>query len=157
MKPESFTLDSNLPYTLAFVAYRLPGTDSPDYAATRVLADVLASQRGDLYALVPAGKALYARSSWRRRYPKASVGFGIAALPASTAPTGVVADMRSIVANYVREGVPAELVEAAKRSEIASAHCSGAIRSRIWPRSGRRRWPRKAATRRTMTSTRSGV
>ena len=29
-----------------------PGTDSPDFAAARVMADVLASQRGDLYALV---------------------------------------------------------------------------------------------------------
>jgi zinc protease len=121
VKQESFTLDSNLPYTLAFIAYRLPGTDRPDYAATRVMADVLASQRGDIYALVPAGKALYASFELAETYPKASVGFTIAALPASTAPTGVVADARSIVSNYVREGFPAELVEAAKRSEIASA------------------------------------
>jgi len=121
VKPESFTLDSNLPYTLAFTAYRLPGTDSPDFAAARVMADVLASQRGDLYALVPAGKALYAQFELAETYPKASVGFSVAALPASTAPTGIVADMRSIVANYVRDGFPAELVEAAKRSEVASA------------------------------------
>jgi zinc protease len=121
VKQESFTLDSNLPYTLAFLAYRLPGTDSPDYAATRVMADVLASQRGDLYALVPAGKALYASFELAETYPKASVGFSIAALPASTAPTGVVADARSIVASYVQHGFPAELVDAAKRSEIASA------------------------------------
>jgi zinc protease len=121
VKQDSFTLDSNLPYTLAFIAYRLPGTESSDYAATRVLADVLASQRGDLYALVPAGKALYANFDLAETYPKASVGFSVTALPASTAPTGVVADMRAIVANYVRQGVPAELVEAAKRQEIASA------------------------------------
>jgi zinc protease len=121
VKPESFTLDSNLPYTLAFIAYRLPGTNSPDFAAARVMADVLASQRGDLYALVPAGKALFAQFELAETYPKASVGFSVAALPASTAPTGVVADMRSIVANYVRDGFPEELVEAAKRTEVASA------------------------------------
>src|SRR5712691_1468850 len=121
VKQDSFTLDSNLPYTLAFVAYRLPGTDSPDYAAARVMADVLASQRGDIYALVPAGKALYAAFQLAENYPKASVGFSIAALPASTAPAGVVGDMRSIVANYVRQGFPGELVEAAKRSAIAAA------------------------------------
>ena len=121
VKPESFTLDSNLPYTLAFIAYRLPGTESPDFAAARVMADVLASQRGDLYALVPAGKALYAQFELAETYPKASVGFSIAALPASTAPTGIVADMRSVVADYVRDGFPAELVEAAKRTEVASA------------------------------------
>ena len=121
VKPESFTLDSNLPYTLAFIAYRLPGTNSPDFAAARVMADVLASQRGDLYALVPAGKALFAQFELAETYPKASVGFSVAALPASTAPTGVVADMRLIVANYVRDGFPEELVEAAKRTEVASA------------------------------------
>jgi zinc protease len=121
VKPESFTLDSNLPYTLAFIAYRLPGSNSPDFAAARVMADVLASQRGDLYALVPAGKALFAQFELAETYPKASVGFSVAALPASTAPTGVVADMRSIVANYVRDGFPEELVEAAKRTEVASA------------------------------------
>ena len=121
VKQDSFTLDSNLPYTLAFVAYRLPGTESADYAAARVMADVLASQRGDLYALVPAGKALYANFDLAETFPKASVGFSVAALPAATAPDAVVRDMRSIVANYVRQGFPAELVEAAKRQEIASA------------------------------------
>ena len=121
VKQGDFTLDSNLPYTLAFIAYRLPGSDSPDYAAARIMADVLASQRGDIYALVPAGKALYAGFQLAETYPKASVGFSIAALPASTAPTAVVADMRSIVASYVQKGFPAELVEAAKRSAVASA------------------------------------
>lgn len=121
VKPDNFTLDSNLPYTLAFVAYRLPGTDSADYAAARVMADVLGSQRGDLYALVPAGKALYANFELAETYPKASVGFSVAALPSSTAPTGIVADMRMVVATYLQQGFPAELVEASKRSEIASA------------------------------------
>src|SRR5208283_2495975 len=31
VKSETFTLDSNLPYLLGFIAYRFPGTDSPDY------------------------------------------------------------------------------------------------------------------------------
>ena len=121
VKPESFTLDSNLPYTLAFISYRLPGTDSADFAAARVLADVLASQRGNLYALVPAGKALFATFELAEMYAKASVGFSVAALPASTAPADVVANMRSIVAGYVRTGFPADLIDAAKRAEVASA------------------------------------
>ena len=48
VKTDTFTIDSNLPYTLAVIGYRLPGTDSKDYAASQVLADVLSSQRGDL-------------------------------------------------------------------------------------------------------------
>ncbi len=51
-------LDSDLPYSLTFIAYRMPGTSSPDYAAVQILGDVLASERANLYALVPQGKAL---------------------------------------------------------------------------------------------------
>ncbi len=121
IKAETFTLDSNLPYVLGFIAYRLPGTDSPDYAASQILADVLGSQRGDLYALVPEGKALAAQFSVSESYPKASVGFGIVALPAGADPAGVINQMRGILTKYASSGVPEELVEASKRSEIAQA------------------------------------
>ena len=82
VKSEAFTLDSNLPYTLGFIAYRFPGTDSPDYAASQILADVLSSQRADLYGMVPAGKALAAEFGMVETYPKASVGYGVVVLPA---------------------------------------------------------------------------
>lgn len=121
VKAESFTLDSNLPYLLAFIAYRMPGTGSPDYPAARILSDVLTSQRGDLYALVPAGKALAAQFGMAESYPQASVGFSVAALPASGDTAAIVAEMKKVLANYVSKGVPAELVDAAKRSEIASS------------------------------------
>ncbi len=124
MKHESFSLDSNLPYTLAIVSYRLPGTDSADFAATRILADVLASQRGDIYALVPAGKALEAQFELAETYPKASVGFAYAVLPAGTAPTSVVTSLTDIVSGYLRTACLAELVDAAKRSEIAQRRVS---------------------------------
>ena len=121
VKHESFSLDSNLPYTLAIISYRLPGTDSADYAATRVMADVLASQRANIYGLVPAGKALEAQFQLAETYPMASAGFAYAVLPAATAPSSVVASLTGIISDYLRTGLPAELVEAAKRSEIASA------------------------------------
>jgi len=121
VKPETFTLDSNLPYVLAFISYRMPGTDSPDYAATQVLADVLGSQRADLYGMVPAGKALAAEFGMVETYPKASVGFGLVALPADADSAIAIAEMRGILNNYAQKGVPEDLVEAAKRSELAQA------------------------------------
>jgi zinc protease len=121
VKQESFTLESNLPYALAFVAFRLPGTDSPDFAAARVLADVLASQRGEIYALVPAGKALQAEFDLEETYRKASVGFAVAAVAAGADPSAAVASLTSIVSAAGRNGVPAELVDAAKRAEMAGA------------------------------------
>jgi zinc protease len=121
VKPETFTLDSNLPYVLGFIAYRMPGTDSPDYAATQILADILASQRGDVYAMVPAGKALYASFGVAESYPKASVGFGEIALPAGADPAGPINELRQIVESYAQKGLPQDLFDASKRSEIASA------------------------------------
>ncbi len=120
-KSQTLNINSNLPYTLGFIAYRLPGTDSPDYAAVQILADVLASQRGDLYAMVPAGKALAAQFGLAETYRKASVAFGVVAQPAGVDINNALGEMRKILANYAANGVPSDLVEAAKRSEIAQA------------------------------------
>jgi zinc protease len=121
LKTESFTLNSNLPYVLGYIAYRFPGTESPDYAASQILADVLGSQRADLYAMVPAGKALETAFGVTETYPKASVGYGVVVLPSSADTAAVIAEMQGVIANYATKGVPAELVEAAKRSEVAGA------------------------------------
>ena len=121
VKPETFTLDSNLPYVLGFIAWRMPGTDSPDYAALQILADVLASQRGDIYGMVPAGKALAAEFGLAEAYPKASVGYGVVALPAGQDATPPLEELRQIVNKYAANGVPDDLVDAAKRAEIAQA------------------------------------
>jgi zinc protease len=64
----STEMKTDRPVGTQMIAMRVPGLDSPDFPALEVLSDVLSSQRGDLYALVPQGKAL-------------SVGFGIEPLP----------------------------------------------------------------------------
>ncbi len=120
-KTESFTIDSNLPYVLGFIAYRMPGTDSPDFAAAQILGDVLANERADLYGMVPAGKALAAEFGFAEAYRKASVGYGVVALPADADAAGAMTEMRQIIEGYATNGVPADLVDAAKRSEIAQA------------------------------------
>lgn len=121
VKKESFTLDSNLPYTLVFTAYRMPGTESRDFAAVRILSDVLASQRGNLYGMVPQGKALAAEFGLAQTFPRASVGYGVLVLPADADPAPATEEMRKILSDYAAHGVPAELVDAAKRGEVANA------------------------------------
>jgi zinc protease len=121
VKSETFTLDSNLPYVLGFIAYRFPGTSSTDFAAAEILADVLNSQRADLYGLVPAGKALAAEFGVAEPYTQASVGYGVVALPAGADAGSAIKEMRDILARYAATGVPTELVEAAKRQELADA------------------------------------
>ena len=121
VKAESFTLDSNLPYTLVSLAFRFPGTDDPDYAAATVLSDVVSSQRAKLYDLVPQGKALGTQFGMFESYPKASVAAALAAVPAGADTSGITADLKSIMSDYATNGVPPDLVEAAKKSEVASA------------------------------------
>lgn len=118
---DTFSIDSNLPYLLAITSFRFPGTDSPDFAAARILSDVLESQRANLYALVPAGKALGTEFALLETYPKASAAFALAALPAGADPTSINAEVKKILTDYASNGVPADLVDAAKKGEIASA------------------------------------
>ena len=141
---QSFTIDSNLPYVLGFIAYRMPGTDSPDYAAMQILSDVLASQRADLYGMVPAGKALAAEFGLAETYRKASVAFGLVALPASGDVSGAITEMRQIIDRYAASGVPAD------RKPSSSAIPFPGSRT-----CGQRLWLRRAAIRRKRTSMRS--
>ncbi len=56
VKPETLRLGTDLPYGLAVAAFRWPGSNSPDFAAAQVLADVLGSQRSSLRDL-PCARA----------------------------------------------------------------------------------------------------
>ncbi len=116
---ESIAMDSDLPYGLALVAYRLPGYQSPDFAAGQVLSDVLSSQRGELYALVPKGKALSAGFD-DTPLPKAAAGYAFAAFPKGDDGKALIGMIKSSIGNYLTKGFPPELVEAAKRQEIAA-------------------------------------
>ncbi len=120
MKPDTITMDTDLPYGLAMVAYRLPGFDSPDFAASQILADVLASQRGDLYALVPQGKALETDFSLNT-LPKAASAYAVIVFPPGSDGPALIRKAKEIIAGYVKNGVPSELVEAAKYKEEAEA------------------------------------
>ena len=120
MKAVSLKMEGDLPYGLALAAYRLPGSENPDFAAGVILADVLDSARGDLYGLVPAGKALFTAFDGGA-LPKAAFGYALAAFPAGGDGDGLVTSIKAVVDSYVKNGVPPDLVEAAKRHEIANA------------------------------------
>ncbi len=85
------------------------------------MGDVLSSQRGNLFELVPQGKALQTEFGFAETYTKASVAYSAAVLPADGNAAPVIAEMRKILSDYAANGVPAELVEAAKRREISGA------------------------------------
>ena len=102
---------------------RVPGLDSPDFPALEVLSDVLGSERGALYALVPQGKALSAGFSYNP-LPRAGIAMASVTFPAGRDATALEREVRAILAGIAKNGVPADLVAAAKRQERREARNS---------------------------------
>ncbi|HKJ91731.1 MAG TPA: insulinase family protein, partial [Longimicrobiales bacterium] len=120
VQPDTMTIPSDFPFGVGAIALRMPGTSSPDYAAAQVLADVLSSQRGTLYGLVPAGKALIAQFQLQSE-PQAGIGLALVAYPKGADAHALVDTVRTILKADLAGGLPPDLVEAAKRRELAQA------------------------------------
>jgi zinc protease len=116
----SFTVDTDRPNGTLMIAMRVPGLDSPDFPALEVLSDVLSNHRFDLYELVPQGKALDAEFLLDP-LPKAGLAYASVAFLAGEDPKQVESAVRAILTKVVKEGVPAELVDAAKVQERSAA------------------------------------
>lgn len=111
---------TDLPYGMAVTAFRLPGVRDQDFAAARVLANVLNSQRAALYALRPQGKALYGGFQLQD-LPDASLGYAIAAFPKGADSDTLVKTLKTILRDAARHGVAPDLVTAAKRQVLTAA------------------------------------
>jgi len=114
VKAETIRLKTDEPSGTIAAAFRTPGYDSPDYAAVKVLADVLNSQRGTLYALVPEGKALDTGFEFLA-LPKAGLGFALAEFPRGANVNALESDLKKILLDIKKNGVSPDLVEASKR------------------------------------------
>ncbi len=108
------------PYTLTFVAYRVPGYDSPDYYASEILTDVLNSPRGALFDLQATGKSLGTGASVDT-HPELGASLVYSVVPTSTKGETAVADLEAVIDKYKQTGLPADLVEIAKQRELAQA------------------------------------
>lgn len=117
--PPAKTLKLTTDYPVGFVtiAFPMPGYSAKNFAVADILSDVLSSERGALYDLVPQGKAL---STGFEYVPKKEAGFGVAlaAFPKGGDSDKMMQEIRHVLAS-LRKGVPADLVEAAKKREIA--------------------------------------
>lgn len=112
--PQLLSLNTDDPNGGLVIALRMPGLDSPDYWALKVLGDVLDSTRGDLYGLVPQGKALSAGFGFGAM-PKAGVAFAGASFPSGGDAKALESEIRAILARIAKDGVPPDLVAATKR------------------------------------------
>ncbi len=115
---------SDQPFTAVLLGYRLPGYDSPDYAAGVIAGDVLNSQRGALADLAATGK-VYQAGFQAQSFPKTTVGLTFAIVPISTKPETADGWLRSVINTYAKSGVPSDLVAAAKLREVSDLEFAG--------------------------------
>jgi zinc protease len=120
LKPAKIEIESDLPYGLAAVAYRMPGYSDPEFAASVVMADALDSRRGDLYGLAAEGKALSGGFD-ASALPAAGFGYAHAAFPQGQDSATLILEMKQAIARYLDQGFSEDLVEATKRREVAEA------------------------------------
>ena len=120
VQPATFTVDTDQPAGTLMIATRTPGPRDADFAALEVLADVLTSQRFDLYGLVPRGKATAAEFALEP-LPEAGLAYAVLSFTSGDDPKALADEVRRILARVAREGVPQELVAAAKLQERAAA------------------------------------
>ena len=94
-----------------------------------MLADVLSSRRFELYGLVPKGKAIDAEFALDP-LPEASLAYAALSFTSGDDPKALESEVRAILARVAREGVPADLVEAAKLQERSARAVATQLHSR---------------------------
>ncbi|TAM02108.1 MAG: insulinase family protein, partial [Rhodanobacter sp.] len=98
--------------------YRTPGMKSADAAATTVLMDVLNNARSPLLALAVQGKVLSAEVQVQP-FSYGGVGVIEAGFGKGADPKQAQAELDGVIQHVLKDGVSADLVDAAKRAEQA--------------------------------------
>ncbi|QCE35770.1 insulinase family protein [Acetobacteraceae bacterium] len=119
VKQQDIVLPTDYPVSFEIQAWRMPGMRDPHYAAAQILADALSSERGDLFALVPAGEALESSFSYQAE-AQGGMGLAFIAYPKGQAREKIKNKLTTILNNYRKNGIPEELIEASKKNEIAN-------------------------------------
>jgi zinc protease len=109
-----------LSHGLAIVAFRWPGSNSGEFLATQILADVLGSQRFILSDLTVHGEALSAGFSLDS-LPEAGLGYAFASFPAGGDGMAVLRQVRKVLKKIEKNGAPADLIDVAKRRRTLDA------------------------------------
>jgi zinc protease len=123
VKLESFkprTIAKTTPDATGTVQYmfRTPGQQSKDYAAMQVLLDVLNNSRSSLSDLAAQGKVLSA-DAWSQPFVHGGIGVVEVGFPKGGDSKPAQGYLAGVINDVLKHGVPADLVEAAKRREKA--------------------------------------
>ena len=109
------TVEATIDFPIGFgvLAYRLPGSNDADYAASQVLTGVFSSERSALGDLTAEGKTL-AVLSLDNAFPEVGASFLLAIPAGGATPQSAQALVTGVIDDYRKNGVPPELIDAAK-------------------------------------------
>jgi zinc protease len=117
-KPQTITQSTSDPTGTVAYFYRIPGQRSKDYAAMQVLLDVLNNARSPLSELAAQGKVLSA-SADAQPFSFGGLGIVLAGFPKGGDGKKTATELNGVIEGILKNGVPADLVAAAKRQERA--------------------------------------
>ena len=127
----SSTIEAPIDFPIGFagLAYRFPGSTAPDYAAARVLQQVLGSGQGRLSDLSAEGKAV-AVLSLANAFPQLGGAFFLGIPGPQSTPRTLQDAIRGVLADYRANGLPPALIDEAKlrlasQERYAQASISG--------------------------------
>ena len=120
VRTATFAFDTDQPQGLVTISFRLPGSNSPDFAAGTVLCDALANKKTELNALVKRGIANSAEFSFEPQ-PAASIGSARFRFSKGADSAALVAAAREQLAGIRLSGIASDIVEAAKRRRVLRA------------------------------------
>ena len=126
-----------LPATYSVFGFGLPGTDSSDYSALRVLFDVLGNIRGPLERQLIGDHNLLTLSTSVRHFRKASVGFIGASIKLGPDYNVSIKNIKDAISLLGRNGIDDADVRSAKlrlRTEAALEESSISAEAQTWSR-----------------------
>ncbi|MDQ6646521.1 MAG: insulinase family protein, partial [Pseudomonadota bacterium] len=118
VQAKTITAPTDSPYGSVYLGYRMPGTQSTDYATAMVLGSALASQRASLFGMGMDGTALFGTFG-SNLMPQAGFGMAVGIFPKGGDPQAMLARMRAILAAAASKGIDPALIDAAKRQAVA--------------------------------------
>ncbi|NII09358.1 pitrilysin family protein [Oleiagrimonas sp. C23AA] len=121
-KVKSTTITKTTPDATGAVQfmYRLPGLKATDAAAAQVLMDALGNPRSGLSKLAADGKVLSA-DTWAQNFSRGAIGVVEVGVPKDGDAGDARQAMNQVIERIRQHGVPADLVAAAKRAELAQS------------------------------------
>lgn len=114
LKERKMTVEADVSYGTAMLAYRLPGAGHGDYAAGQVLAGVLGGVSSGFSPLEEREGFLLSGFEGIGA-PQSPAAVAMVSLAAGRELRPAVTRLREIVAGYLRDGIPEDQVEAVKR------------------------------------------